>query len=503
MYKRLLQDAILSYILPVINWATLCVSWFITSRSATILSIYGYSSHSQEVLYSQIRSDRHGGRYNNVNGALEKIGRDFLTCRLCLGYYKNAKSLPCLHSYCEGCLVTLVEKRGELVCPECRQRCDVPEEGVSQLGTNFVLNGLIDFIKAQELCATDSGSGSSPCEICEVNNVTCRCINCAINICQNCRKYHTSFPALRKHRLIAISEYTAVEPDREHVAAYKPTLNCTVNGHEDNVLKLFCKSESCQVPICLECTVVNHRAPDHEHQYLTEKADEVRDQLKESPAKLETKVKGVAERLDVTRRELISVEKAYEEEVSKVKKQTESLIEKARKHEEMLLAELKEAYESLTKYLDCEVDRYELAEKNINSTAKYLDVLLNYGDAGEVVTDAKQTENRINQLLGSDLEHDRDIALPCFQPVNETDVNAIFCQLRTVYGSMSTRAKIPKYALVGETLKISVTTNDMNGVPAVANHLLQPVNITIEGPNGEHKEVCWPQMTTVRRTLQR
>ncbi|XP_070554206.1 tripartite motif-containing protein 2-like [Ptychodera flava] len=413
-------------------------------------------------------------------GALEKIGKDFLTCRLCLSYYKNAKSLPCLHSYCEGCLVTLVEKRGELVCPECRQRCDVPE-GVSQLGTNFVLNGLIDFIKAQELCATDSGSETSLCESCEVNTVSYRCVNCAINICQSCRKCHASFPALRKHRLVAIGECQQTELDPGRVAAYKPARTCTVNGHEDNVLKLYCKSKQCQLPICLECMLLNHRPPEQETQYLTEKADEVRNQHEEKRTKLIAKAEEVRERLNTTLQELISAEKAYEEEVSEVKQRTETLIEKARKHEEMLLAELKEAYESLTKYLDCEVDRYELAEKNINSTAKYLDVFLNYGDAEEIVTDAKQTTVRMEELLALDLKHDRDIAFPCFQQVDEIDIKAILGQLRTASTSATTRSKIPKYAMVGETISIAVTTKDTRGLPTVTNQSLQAIKVTMEG----------------------
>ncbi|XP_070554207.1 uncharacterized protein [Ptychodera flava] len=207
---------------------------------------------------------------------LEKIGRDFLTCHLCLSYYTNAKSLPCLHSYCEECLVTLVEKRGELVCPECRQRCNVPKDGVSRLRTNFVLNGLSDLIRAQEIHATDSRS--SQCDSCG-----------AMNIDQNRRKYFTSFPTFRN--LIAIGENTAVDRDR--------------------------------------------------------------------------------------------------------------------------------------------------------------------------------------------------ITFPCSQPVNETDKNTVN-QERTVYVPMTTRSKIPKYTVVGENITISVTTNDMNGVPAPTT-FLQAVNVTIEGPNGDRR----------------
>ena len=45
-----------------------------------------------------------------------------LMCSVCLKQLQNPKVLPCLHSYCHGCIVNLVKnaKSGTINCPDCR-----------------------------------------------------------------------------------------------------------------------------------------------------------------------------------------------------------------------------------------------------------------------------------------------------------------------------------------------------------------------------------------------
>ncbi|XP_070546092.1 tripartite motif-containing protein 2-like [Ptychodera flava] len=78
---------------------------------------------------------------------LEEIGEDFLCCTICLEQFKSPKILPCLHTFCEQCLVTLVEKTGSLNCPECRQQYQLPVGGVPAIKDNFFMNNLVDIFK--------------------------------------------------------------------------------------------------------------------------------------------------------------------------------------------------------------------------------------------------------------------------------------------------------------------------------------------------------------------
>ena len=78
--------------------------------------------------------------YLNTNYCSITIGLDFfrlvmacakqkevdkqLCCAICLEQFREPKVLPCLHTYCKGCLVKLVKRKGPdhiITCPECRQ----------------------------------------------------------------------------------------------------------------------------------------------------------------------------------------------------------------------------------------------------------------------------------------------------------------------------------------------------------------------------------------------
>ena len=57
----------------------------------------------------------------------EEINKQ-LCCAVCFEQFKEPKVLPCLHTYCKGCLVKLVKKKGRnhiITCPECRQEVKV------------------------------------------------------------------------------------------------------------------------------------------------------------------------------------------------------------------------------------------------------------------------------------------------------------------------------------------------------------------------------------------
>ena len=57
----------------------------------------------------------------------EKVDKQ-LTCAVCIEQFKEPKVLPCLHTYCKGCLVKLVRKQGAdhvITCPECWQDAKV------------------------------------------------------------------------------------------------------------------------------------------------------------------------------------------------------------------------------------------------------------------------------------------------------------------------------------------------------------------------------------------
>ena len=60
---------------------------------------------------------------------------------------------------------------------------------------------------------------------------------------------------------------------------------CSV--HTENISEFYC--ETCQVPICTNCTIIEHRIPAHNHRYLKDAADEYLTDLKAMVDKLKVK----------------------------------------------------------------------------------------------------------------------------------------------------------------------------------------------------------------------
>ncbi|XP_076112788.1 uncharacterized protein LOC143080688 [Mytilus galloprovincialis] len=82
---------------------------------------------------------------------------DILTCAICLEKFIKPKSLPCLHTFCEGCILTFItseleklEGNNHIECPVCRATVQLPKkectpkEFVDQMPTNFLINGLLE-----------------------------------------------------------------------------------------------------------------------------------------------------------------------------------------------------------------------------------------------------------------------------------------------------------------------------------------------------------------------
>ena len=73
-----------------------------------------------------------------------------LTCAICLSRYETPKVLPCLHTYCKGCLGDLLAKSREpdrVTCPQCKEEHQLPEDGVDGFKTYFTINNLLELLQ--------------------------------------------------------------------------------------------------------------------------------------------------------------------------------------------------------------------------------------------------------------------------------------------------------------------------------------------------------------------
>lgn len=81
-----------------------------------------------------------------------KIREDHLTCPICMEGFDKPKALPCVHSFCQGCLTDFIvsrgyETKGQFPCPVCQKETIIPAGGVGNFPDNHLLSSLLDTVE--------------------------------------------------------------------------------------------------------------------------------------------------------------------------------------------------------------------------------------------------------------------------------------------------------------------------------------------------------------------
>ena len=179
-----------------------------------------------------------------------------VSCSVCMSTFTDPKILPCFHTFCLHCLNELQRtsgKHGEITCPECRRKFQVPGSGYPKdLPANFRMNSLLDVMAIQK--CNVSGVKCGNCE--KRSAESFYCFQCCAFWCEDCSAAHNLIKANKTHRVLAIRDFQ--DKDIENVL--KRAVYCQKKHHEKEELKFFCKQ--CEVSICNTCVVTFHEGHD-------------------------------------------------------------------------------------------------------------------------------------------------------------------------------------------------------------------------------------------------
>lgn len=194
----------------------------------------------------------------------QKVGdiTEVLTCTICLEIFKNPKYLPCLHTFCDTCLVTYITfwiekgKGSKIECPVCRIEVKAPSENCTaenwtkKLPENFLLAGLVEnkkITRAEKLCMLCDRSGSK-----SIPKATVICLQCTDALCDTCGKNHNFNKASKDHDIKPIGRFSE--------ELLFPAFRNSCEIHRDETLKLYCVDH--KVPCCCVCVSIKHRKCD-------------------------------------------------------------------------------------------------------------------------------------------------------------------------------------------------------------------------------------------------
>ncbi|XP_006818884.1 E3 ubiquitin-protein ligase TRIM71-like [Saccoglossus kowalevskii] len=399
------------------------------------------------------------------NSFLGDISEDFLSCSICLEIYKNPKVLPCLHTFCQQCLVTFKAKSGGVLkCATCRIQCDTP---IQELKSNFFLSSLLDTYQRQRQLSTDH---PQECEICQEKTATHMCVDCPQFNCDGCVTIHKRILALRSHEVLTLEKYKEIE-SKSHLNEQSKVF-CSV--HKDSHLEFYC--DTCQVPVCYKCTIVKHRVPEHRQRDLQQVVDEYKTQLRKILGQLQVKEKQVEKLKSAAESTREGILNHYEAEKVKVATRAKEMIERVKREEKMLIETLDEKARMGLKDVEMSINEREFHHGNIVSTHHYLETLVHHGNAVHLLSTRTETMKHMKEMVAMETKSLNRHDITEFHPWREHAMMGVIQS--DVCPSKCTVENIPKQLLKGVPVKLLIKTRDSKG-----NQVIPRQDVTVKTKN--------------------
>ena len=284
-----------------------------------------------------------------------------VSCSVCMSPFTNPKILPCFHTFCLHCLNELQRtsgKHGEITCPECRKKFQVPGSGYPKdLPANFRMNSLLDVVAIQK--CNIAGVKCGNCE--KTSAQSFYCFKCCAFWCDDCIAAHNIIRTNKDHKVLAIKDFQ--DQDIENVL--KRPVFCQKEHHENKKLKFFCKD--CEVAICNTCVVTLHEG--HVKVALQDAANERKLRLE---SVLESqKVKALKKKNMITR--LQSECNKTKEQVACVKKSAQNLVDNFMR---VIEAKKQELFKEVEGKAQQSIERLVEQQSNVENELQQIETLI-------------------------------------------------------------------------------------------------------------------------------
>ncbi|XP_076683693.1 protein meiotic P26 isoform X4 [Andrena cerasifolii] len=355
--------------------------------SRTAASVPATVTQSEEPENGEVFGERSGNAAgcnepSNPGDALEEINcgaseSGDQECAICMSKLCSPRVLSCLHVFCEACLdKLLMDEAGDpkvssvLICPICQQETSISSKGASSLTCDYVLTNILDMSAIESMAVL--------CTSCKAKeSAVARCSDCANFLCPNCNTAHQFMRCFESHKVVAFED---LKQSNEAIPIHKPIF-CEFHPAEN--MKFYCYT--CQEPICNECLLIEHKAPEHQYERLIDAEPRQKEELvklmNESKAKI-ADCDQVSAQLENALSELQAQHDQAKDLIIEMFQSYKAVLEKCR---DSALVEL----EKLHSNRELEImDTFHTVEKTvekIEDACRFTSRLLEHGDAVEIL----------------------------------------------------------------------------------------------------------------------
>ena len=321
-----------------------------------------------------------------------------LTCAICLSRYNQPKLLPCLHSYCKGCLEDMLKKSYEkksITCPQCKVEHVLPPQGIEGFTTFFTINNLLELLHIHENAATETPVESIKCTSGLDENpqaAIARCLTCSDYLCENCCTIHQKQKLSKDHDVKTLEEIKHSDK-KTGVRSLHKKHHC--KEHKNKLLELYCKT--CKRVICLLCAVVTHK--NHDYIDISKVRPELQKQLEMQISEVQAKKVKFQNHQKYTENLLRISNEAAESSERQVNEAIDEGIADFETRRSQLLAEVRSIHESEVKQITSESESLAHSLSRLSGGIQFTKQLLDNGDDVEVAAVSDQTAQTLSSLM--------------------------------------------------------------------------------------------------------
>ncbi|XP_022258135.1 tripartite motif-containing protein 2-like isoform X2 [Limulus polyphemus] len=312
---------------------------------------------------------------------VRQIDSQFLKCGICLDRYTNPKVLPCLHTFCEDCLLNYIPAESlTLTCPLCRQQSILPEQGVSGLQNNFFILNLMEIL-----------GQPTACQVCDSQVPgTFKCIVCNQFLCDPCSRIHQKEMSTSEHKVISLNELALLE---EHeMSKDHPSLMCP--KHQSQTLRFYCRE--CETAICVTCTDIEHGG--HDTTRMREAVEEQKAVLKNLVEKAYSQIPALKEAMDSVNALSFILSDKHSEISKNICYTLDSVTELIQLRKSFLLNELEECHRLKQQVLQEQKEYLEFCISDLTNSCEFTENALTHGSDTEIFLVNKQMAEKISEF---------------------------------------------------------------------------------------------------------
>ncbi|XP_070550620.1 E3 ubiquitin-protein ligase TRIM71-like [Ptychodera flava] len=336
------------------------------------------------------------------------------------------------------------------------------------------MDSVLDIVQKEE--QEVSQGQETKCEFCEESSATTFCLECPQYFCDDCgRKVH-KLESLKDHHVLSVENYESEKGKGS--PTYKRPDYCKT--HQKQELRFYC--DKCKIPICVECTVIDHPSPKHSCRCLMEVSAECCKKLTKMIAILRDKAQEVSNKCGLVETYLQKLKDQYTEAGAKVTTREKACRTQLEQEKQKVVEKLRTGYRARSECLKGDFDNLQLTYGKLVNTCCFIETLVSQRTPAVIVSTEHSMTRHLEELVALEIQPNLENDTVDFLPYEKVSERGMMGVVRgDALAKRCTVDGIPRRLLRGESVDLLITTADRFGRPVVPR---RPVTVKLRRPDG-------------------